>query len=383
MLHRILRPRITFFFVFCLFLQTASVFGEAKSAGEISIEKCWAYPTPEIGVALTSDGSRVFLGATGAKVEALSLDGKKMWTSDLGGDISSNILALDGGLLLVTSTVSAGEGKPGGSILRNLSKETGITNWTLTLADADKHFLGGFNGSVVIVSNNGVIQSIEAKSGAVKWKRELAQGFAAEPVFTGVKILVASTGKQIFGVSLGSGEIESLRKVPFAVTALGETSAASLVVGDERGNLSSMANGTEKADWKFKSGGEISDILTFDDHLLVASHDNFVYFMGSKNGGLAWKKRLPGRVPQLANILGKYVFIAGFEEHNAVLTDIETGKVAGRIQFGEDEYLVVGPVSSNGSMLLLTNRAAYAYSLNGCTLNRDGGADKEIPRPPV
>ncbi len=381
-MHRTSFPKIIIFLTFCLILPPAVVFGRASHAGEIAVTKCWAYTTGD-GVGLASDGDLVFLGAAGAKIEALSFDGKKIWSSDLGGDFSSNILPLGSGVVVVTSTVSSGAEKPGGSILRSLSKETGITNWALKLPDAERHFVGRFNGAVVVVSNNGVIQSIDAKSGTVKWKREITEGFVAEPIFTGVKVLVASAGKQIFGVSLGSGEIESLRKVPFGVTALGETSTHGLVVGDERGNFSSMANGTEKADWKFKSGGEISNIITFDDHLLVASHDNFVYFIASRNGDLAWKKRLSGRVSQLGNIFGQYVFIAGFEEHNAVFTDIASGRVAGQIQFGEEENLVVGPVFSSGVILLLTDKAAYLYSLNGCIVNRDGGANKEIPRPPV
>ena len=383
-MHRTSFPKIPIFLSFCLFLLTAAGFGQIKPAGEVAVAKCWAYTTgDDHGMGLASDGSRVFLGLGGGRAEALSLDGKKMWSSDLGGGIVSNILALESGLFLVTSTVSTDTDKTSSSVLRSLSKETGITNWTFKLPIADRHFIGGFNGSIVIVSNSGVIQSIDAKTGAANWKREIAEGFVAEPVITRVKVLVATTGNQIFGVAMSSGEIESLRKVPFGVTSMGETSASDLVAGDERGNLSSMTSGIEKVRWKFKSGGEISNIITFDDHLLVASHDNFVYFIASRNGGLVWKKRLSGRVSQLGNIFGEYVFVAGLEEHSAVFTDIASGKVAGQIQFGEDENLVVGPVFSSGVILLLTDKGAYLYSLNGCIANRDGGADKEIPRPPV
>lgn len=383
-MHRTLLPKIFVLFLICVGLPAESVFGQAKSAGEIDVTKCWSYPMSDaIGSGLVSDGSRVFLGSTGAKVEALSLDGKKMWSSELGGDISSNILALDSGLFIVTSTVSTGADKPGGSVIRGLSKETGITNWTLKLPDAEKHFLAGFNGSVVVVSKSGVIQSIDAKSGSVKWKREIAEGFAAEPVFTVNKVLVAATGKQVFGVSLSSGEIDSMRKVPFSVTALGETPTGEIIAGDERGNVSSLVGSTEKPYWRFKSGGEISNVFTVGEHILATSHDNFVYYLLSRNGDVIWKKRLTGRVLKIGNIRDRFALITSFEEHGAVFTDFSNGKVAAQIVFGEDERLVYEPVSSNGLIFILTNEAAYAYTLNGCPANKDGGADKVIPRPPI
>jgi len=173
-MHRTLVPQIQLLFVIGVFLLAVSAFGQAKPAGEVDITQCWVYPMPERGSTLVADGNRVFLGATGAKVEALSFDGKKIWTSELGGDISSNIQALEGGLVLVTSIAAADPQKSGVSLLRSLSKETGITNWTVKLPDADTHFLGGYNGSVIVVSKNGVIQSIDAKAGTGKWEPEVA-----------------------------------------------------------------------------------------------------------------------------------------------------------------------------------------------------------------
>src|SRR5207245_1415222 len=159
---------------------------------------------------------------------------------------------------------------------------------------------------------SGAVQSIDAKSGTVKWKREIAEGFASEPVFDGGKLIVATTAKQIFVVSLASGEIDSMRKVQYGITSLAEAATGEIIAGDDRGNVSSLINGTDKPYWKFKSGGEISAIFTVGDHLLITSHDNFVYFLVNRSGGLVWKKRLTGRVSQIATYTDRFALITSF-----------------------------------------------------------------------
>ncbi|MEO6052102.1 MAG: PQQ-binding-like beta-propeller repeat protein, partial [Pyrinomonadaceae bacterium] len=256
-----------------------------------------------------------------------------------------------------------------------LSKQTGITNWTLKLPDAENHFLVGFKDSIVVVSKSGVIQSIKSESGVVNWKRQIAESFAAKPAITGVKLHVAATGRQVFTISMETGEIESLRRVPFNVTSLGGVQTGELIVGDERGNLSSLSNAGDKANWKFKSGGEVSQIFPVGEHLLVTSHDNFIYFLGRGNGGLVWKKRLTGRVSQIANLMDRFALISSVEDHTAVFIDLANGKVAGQIAFGDDERFLYSPVSSSNLIFVLTDEAAYAFSLAGCSQNKESGPD--------
>jgi len=378
-MHRFLLPKISVLFFIYFFLQTVAVFAQAPPTGEIDVTKCWAYPTSDTGTTFSSEGTRVFVGEEGAKVEALSFDGKKTWSSELGGDITSNILAGENGLFLVTSTVSTDAEKPGGSLLRSLSKETGVTNWILKLPDAERHFLDRFNGSVIVVSKNGVVQSVDAKSGAVKWKREIADGFAAQPVFGINRMIVAATGRQIFAISLASGEIDSMRKVAYSVTSLGETPTGEIIAGDDRGNVTSLIGTTDKPYWRYKSGGEISKIFTAGESVFATSHDNFVYALASRNGDVEWKKRLTARVLQIGKTLDRFALTTGFEEHSAVFIDLSSGKVAGQVVFAEDESPVAPPFSVNGLIFVLTDKAAYAYSLNGCGPKKEGGLGKIIP----
>lgn len=356
-------PKTILQIAICAALAAAGVFGQVKPAGEFDVAKCWTFPIgDEPGRAIATDGTLVYLGTGGAKVAALSLTGKQLWSTELGGEISSNILTSDNGLELVTTTATG----TGGSLLRSLSKETGITIWAVKLPDAERHFLGSNDGSIIAVSGSGTVQAIDAKDGAVRWKRDIAKGFTGEPAFANGHVYVASAGKQIFGISLVSGEIDSMHKTAFGVTALGQSTDGDVIVGDERGNVISLHNGNDKPNWKFKSGGEISSIRGLDGHLLVTSHDNFVYYLSNERGNVVWKKRRSARVLQLGTVLDQYAVISSFEEHGAVLADLEKGKVAGRIVFADDESLAAGPATSGGGIFVLTNAAAYGYSISGC-----------------
>jgi outer membrane protein assembly factor BamB len=360
-------PKIFLLSLVLALVLSAAAAGQTKSGGEIALIKCWTYETGETGgEALASDDDRVFVALGGAKIEALTTDGKKIWSSEFGGDITSNILPAGSSVLVVTTIVPVDDNGTAASNLRSLSKETGLTSWTLRLPDARLHFLHAFNGSVIVVSMNGIIQSVDPKDGVVRWRREIAGAFVAKPFFSGDKALAATGGNQIFEISLATGEIGWMRKSDFVVTALGRTSGGAPAVGDERGNVSLLDPDSAKASWKFKSGGGISAILTADDHLLVASQDNFIYFLTSRNGVVGWKKRLAGRISQIAGVSGRFAITSSFEGQSAVFTDLTNGKVAGQIIFPDGEIPIFPATASGDTILLLTKRAVYAYALGAC-----------------
>lgn len=368
-MYRFRPAKILAVLTFSLML-TAAALGQQKPAGEVVVTKCWAFPTQSTRIA--TDGSRIFLGSADATVYTGTFDGRKLWSTSLGGEIFSNLLALDSGLF-VASKSGTDSSQPRDAVLRALSKETGVTAWTQKLPESAGYSLGGYNGSIIIVARNGIIWSVDAKNGTTLWKREITDGFVAEPVFNGNKVTVASTGKQIFVISMATGEIQSMRKSAFAVTSLDETASGDLVTGDERGNVISYAADREKAVWRFKSGGQISGIAVLGQHLLVTSHDNFVYLLARRTGDVDWKRRLAGRVAGVGGVGREYLLVSGLEEPGAVIADILSGRVAARIAFEEGEALVAGPIAIRDAVVLLTTNGVYAYSLNGCGRTKNGG----------
>lgn len=375
-MHRIFLPRISFFVLAVLVLSTAVLLGQPNSQpAEVTPSKCWFYPLGEVPTVIGTDATAILVGTNAGKVISLSREGKMLWSSELGGELSSNILPGDQGILV--STTSRSEGAIA-SNLRSLSKETGITNWGVRLPEAAKFFLSRHNGTAIIAAENGTIISIDAKTGQTVWKREIANGFVAEPYFGGSRMIIAASGKQIFTIALDSGEIVSMRKSEHSVTALAELAAAEIILGDDRGNVMPL-NGSDKPLWKFKSGGEITELYSAGQSILAGSHDNFVYALSARNGDVEWKKRLSGRLLRAMNIGGRFLLTMSVEENAAILTNIANGKVAGQIVFAEGEFLTADPATLNGTIFLPTNRGVYAYSLNGCPDKKEGGPSNLPP----
>jgi outer membrane protein assembly factor BamB len=286
----------------------------------------------------------------------------------LGGAIVSNIISTDTTVLLVTTF---GESSKSESVLRGVSKETGITNLTIAVPASDRYFLTQENDSIILISRGGVMIAMN-KNGSIRWKREVAEGLATEPFLTAGKAIIATTAKQIFTINLTNGEIETVRKSAADITAIAQTATGEAIAGDERGNLT-VLNGTERRLWRFKSGGEISRIFVNGTHIIAASHDNFVYRLQTSNGTVEWKKRLGGRVRQIALLNSRYVLSAAYDERSAVITDLLTGKVAGQLPLAENEIIVATPIYASDSMMILTDQALHQYSLTGCAGKKESG----------
>ncbi len=365
--------RIPILITVLICLLSEGISGQNVTSDEIDVTRCWYAGTETTPLTVAADNGHLFLGLTGAKVETLSRSGRKMWSSELGGAISSNLLPIGDSLMLVTSTTGSNGIRKPGSVLRSLSKETGVTNWTSNIVDAEQHFLHSHNGWIVVVSTNGSIHALDGSAGTVIWKREIASGFAARPAFTATSLLVASTTEQIFSIALSTGEITEMKRLPYPITAITTTQMGEFIAGDERGNISLLPNGTEKPDWKFKSGGQISSLVAVQAHVLAASHDNFVYYLVARSGNVAWKRRLAGRAAHVVNISDRYALLSSVGDDGATLIDLQNGKVAGTLPVENGESLSGESVFSDNRIFAITEKGAYGFSINGCGENKEGG----------
>lgn len=372
-------PRYIAAFALAPLLAAFAVFAQEKTTEtEIVVTKCWDHEI-QAGRRLASDGPRIFVATSDARVEALSPDGRKLWSSELGGEIASNLLVTDLGVYVASATAPTAE-KAVTASLRLLSLDTGITSQTFRLPDASQHFVYAANGSLIIVSENGTVQSIDARSGAVRWKREIAGSFIGEPFLSAGKVVVASAAKQVFTVSLATGEIESMRKPASQPTAALETLAGDLVTGDLRGGISLFINDKNGESWRFKSGASITSLRVVGGNLLAASNDNFIYMLTPRSGGMVWKRRLAGRVTYMGIVENSFVLVSSLEESGATFLSLAGGKQLGQISLNEGEYLAANPTSTGGLVFVLTNERLISFSLNGCLNAKESGSGT-LPKP--
>lgn len=337
-------------------VSTAAQVGASKEA---DVTRCWAMPTTAAVRHFSADGVRMYAVVDAGRLVAFSRDGKMTWTTDLGGDIVSNLLNTASGLILGTSAM----GDKRVDSLRSISRETGIVAATASLPVGGPHYVFVVNGSVLIVSGNGIVQLMDTE-GAVKWRREIATAFTGMPALSADRLFVASAGKQLFSIDPTTGEINTVRKMKHDITALAVTQAGVLAVGDDRGGLTALDRNGATA-WRLRVGASVSRIFATDGHLIATSHDNFVYCIDASNGSVVWKRRLSGRVSHAAAINGDHLFTTSIDEHGAAITDIVNGKSAGQIIFADDEFVTAEPEIVDGVLVVGTNKAVYGYSLAG------------------
>ncbi|MGH9819071.1 MAG: PQQ-binding-like beta-propeller repeat protein, partial [Pyrinomonadaceae bacterium] len=243
------------------------------AAASRSLKKCWEYPSTNIGErGISADDIGVYVPEPGGRVEAVSIDsGSRLWFTDLGGEIVSDIAGSDSAIYVAARSSGTNGEQPKAS-LRSLSKTTGITNWVAGIPDTTSAFLGLSKGTLISVSGSGVVTAVDASNGSVRWTVNLNSGITVPPDLSASEMIVAAESKEVRVISTDVGAtIYSKQSTyrPTAVVLLDDNKAA---WGDERGNVYLFDTAGQKVIWKIKHGAAISDLASLGDLLLATSN---------------------------------------------------------------------------------------------------------------
>jgi len=333
----------------------------------LGLKRCWTYPAVNLAEqGMSSDGTRVFLPEDDARVEALSVrDGSRMWFSDLGGEIVSNVLEGNAALYVAT-----GSKNPAGSTLttaiRSLSKETGITNWVAELPGASRVYLGLGGAVLTAVSDKGKIVAFDAASGARRWDFLLGGNVTAAPYFANGSLIIAIDLPGVVVLSVAAGNVVYKRGVQYRPTAVYLVNGQTGAWGDERGNVTVFDIGSDKTIWKLKHGAAISDISFVGETLLVTSDDDFVYAVAASNGNVRWKKRQPERIFKPSIMTGDVVVLSAKNEGTTTVLEGNRGRLIDQIKLSAGSNLLQFPIAFGDTVLMAATTGLSAYSLSGC-----------------
>lgn len=336
-----------------------------KNDDTVEFSRCWAVSEPDEPFSMiATDGTTAFVGAGGAKVAAISIaTGTRMWSTELGGEIASNLSPDAAGLFVVTNSVATDASKPRESTLRILSKETGITSKKIPLAAADSFKIGVDGGNVIVIAQSGDLYAFDAGSAEVKWTRKPTGGVTGDSFIGGGSIVIGTTDGQILRIASATGEIDLTIKSEDKPTAVRSTSDGRIFYGDSRGNLVAVDAG-----WKFRTGAQVSGIFEVNGALLVTSYDNFVYYLNARNGGVIWKKRMGGRIADLSFAGSNSLLIFTFGGETGVLVELKKGKTTGQIALPQVTDNVSIPELGNGRTVFELNGTAYAFATTPCQI---------------
>lgn len=370
--------------IFSLFILTGlyvEAGAQSVEAAAVKLTKCSVYPIQNpVTDALAAEAQGIFIGISDGSVQALDSNiSSGVWRTELGGEIVSNIVAAETGMLVVSNPVRTAESIPTESVLRSLSKETGVANWTARLPFSERFFMGAVQGNIAVVSREGLIASVDVQTGRILWRTLPFGPITARPTFSAHGIAFGTREKQIFIVAPETGEIHFKGTTDFIPTAITNPTLESMVVGDERGNVASVGIPGGKNIWKFKSGAAISFVSVSREGLFITSLDNFVYLISMYNGDVVWKRRLPGRVTEGLLFVNGYVVALIYGENSVFLIDTKKGKIIDQLPESERTFVNQVPLLVGETNLLITTpNSIEMYATNGC-LQKIGKAASAMP----
>lgn len=346
-----LRFQRSFFTTILSFL----LIGYAIAAPETSIapaadifSKCWDYKVDsKLDSGIAVDTTSVYFLDDENKLTGVDLTtGNKLWSTELGGPVISNLLILRDSILFVTSSQSERPNAVSRVTLRSTSRRTGITEWTAEVTSAPQVWIGFVNDQIVTVGADGSVSALANGGGKLIWQRNLNSIVTATPYFYKTGVEVATTKNEVLSISGSDGRVHLDWMSEFLPTAILIDTKGRLVVGDERGNFVSVSSDGTRL-WGFRNGAQISSATLFGTDYLAASYDNFLYKL-SRHGNVKWKRRLSGRINDGPFILGNTAVVSIVGTGSVYVLDLENGKISNRIEMG-DEVTVRVASARNGS----------------------------------
>jgi outer membrane protein assembly factor BamB len=333
--------------------------------------KCWEYSSaPDLSFAPVADASNIYFVDREGRVNAVDIKtGSKAWTSEIGGSVISNFVVTDSSLLVATLTQSTSEAGSGKTVVRSISKQTGITLWQESVRGLESATLGSLAGNVVIVGSDGAIVALSTE-GRILWQKELGSAVTSVPNFGDRYVLLASDKNELAQIAGSDGSVDILRKMDFRVASVLFDHQRGLVVGDERGNLIALdLDGDER--WRFRNGARIGSIMLYDSEYIATSNDNFVYKLG-RSGNVEWKRRLPGRLAGTLIIFGDTAVASIVGTGSIFVLDLKNGKIFDRFETGEEASAGVAASAAADGFGVTSSEKLYYFSRTSCRQQKDG-----------
>jgi outer membrane protein assembly factor BamB len=134
------------------------------------------------------------------------------------------------------------------------------------------------------------------------------------------------------------------------------------ILGDGKGLLISYNKKLKTQDWKFRNGGEISEITFTRKGLIVTSFDNYIYLISETNGRLLWKKRLSGRLLDKPQVFGNHVIVAANGDSTAAVLELDGGKLVNRVILEKDNYFLGDSMRTGNSIVYATFKGILSFS---------------------
>ncbi|MDQ3817263.1 MAG: PQQ-binding-like beta-propeller repeat protein [Acidobacteriota bacterium] len=325
----------------------------------------WSYPTDfTTNLRPATDVDRIYLPLTYGLVVSLNAsDGRLIWKTDLGGELSSSPAADEFGVYIASQTV--GDQKTNvyaKGALRALGREGGITLWMRTLPMPIRGTLIANEANLYGGSSDGRVYAIKKRTGDIVWTMQHSAAFDSRPSIFGSRLYIGSEDGYLFSLDKITGKIIWRYRTRGPVRGGVVVSNDLVYFGSADGYIYAVRLGDGRLRWRRRTGAGVETVAEGPDGLLVASFDNFAYSLSYSNGDSLWKRQLAGRVVTEPFVASDGVLFTPLSSQAGVVLDLKSGKQLNSLPIGENNELTASAVSAGKLLFLTTTHGLLAFA---------------------
>jgi outer membrane protein assembly factor BamB len=259
----------------------------------------WQYTTAStVNLTPATDGQRVYLPlAAGTIVSLRAFDGQMFWRTEIGGEFSASPAADDRGVYIASETgVVQGKAPQAAGALRALGRESGVTLWMRTLPFPLRGALA-INEQVLFGgAGDGRVYAVSKKTGEMLWVNQFPTPFSSLPTISNTYLFIGNDDGTLFCLDQMTGRQIWRYRTRGQVRGRASVWHGVVYFGSADGYVYAIDEMTGRFRWRTRTGAGVQAVTVTDGGLLVASLDNFVYFLSLTRGARLWKRQLAGRI---------------------------------------------------------------------------------------
>lgn len=235
----------------------------------------------------------------------------------------------------------------------------------------------GCNGRLFFVDNNGRTFSLDANTGKILWKREIATKNATSPAYSKGRLFITNLEPgQVISLDARTGKTLWKRPLP------GRSESSPMVIGNtvyfgcECGNLYAVSAKTGKTKWATPLGGEIKAAPAWNDGILfVGDYSGTMSAVRASNGEIKWQSDGLGTSFGQAGAFYATPAVAfgrvysGNNDSRVYSFDEETGEIAWTYSTGNYVYsgTAVAETKNTGPTVYVGSIDESIYAINAET----------------
>ena len=325
----------------------------------------WRYASEQtLNLTPATDGERIYLPLTGGVLVSLrASDGLLLWKTDAGGELSAAPVADERGAYIASeSQIVAGSKAQATGALRALGRESGVTLWVCALPVAIRVALALNRDTIFGGTSDGHIYAIRKTSGEMLWNKQVNSTFASQLTMVGSRLYIGSEDGKLYALDQKTGRVLWHYQTQSAIRGRVAVADGIVYFGSADGYVYAVNEAAGRLRWRARTGASVQSVLSVRNGLLVASLDNFVYFLSLTRGDRVWKRKLVGRLTAdpLATFDG--ALFTPLSGDSGIVLDLKDGKQLNSLPVGEDSNTNASPIIAGDMLLLTTRHGLLAFS---------------------